>query len=155
MSSLILPTIEYNVHSVQDIQAESLVDPKSGKRTITSVRLGDQNVETSTRFWTSLFARFGFNRTMFNYFTPEEVFARIAATRPDEKLRFSLQNHNAATNPTLLSVSNPQKPVIPFNEVMELLNQYTTTAYYEPHSAHAEKHHSSSAETTSKHDSTH
>jgi hypothetical protein len=86
--------------------------------------VGDRPVGTTDRFWTSLYARFGFNKSIFNYFDPAEVFERVSSVRPDDKLRFTYQTNEGTKMPSLLAVSNPTKSIIPMDDAMELLSGY-------------------------------
>lgn len=116
-------TATYEIHDIKELHAEVNVDEKTGKRTITGVTLADRPVATSDRFFNSLFARYGINRSFFNYFEPEEVFSRIANRRADDRLRFCLFQ-DGDTEPTLLAVSNPTKPVLDFDRVRDTLANY-------------------------------
>lgn len=115
------PTIEYEVHSMRDVRAEVITDPKTGKKKIESVMIGDRPVRTSQRFWNSLYSKFGFNSTFFNYFSPAEVFERVAEKKADEKLRVCFQTEPEAEMSSVLAVSNPGKAHLPYQDVIELL----------------------------------
>lgn len=119
-----LPTVEYAVHNIRSLTAESHTDEKTGKKSIKSVTVDGRPVNTHQRFWNSLFARYGFGRNVFNYFQPEEVFDRIATVREDDSLRFCLLTHKGVARPTLMAVSNPSKPVFAMDRVAELLGGY-------------------------------
>lgn len=122
--SVAAPTAEYETHSITALDCESHVNEKTGKRSIRSVTLNDRPVGTSDRFWNSLFARYGFGRNVFNYFTPEEVFTRIADRRADDRLRFCIYDSPGMINPELLAVSNPEKPVLTLDNSRALMAEY-------------------------------
>jgi hypothetical protein len=116
-------SIEYAVHSMRDIKAEIVIDPKTGKKKIESVVIGDRPVKTSQRFWNSLYSKFGFNSTFFNYFSTAEVFERVAEKKSDEKLRIAFQTEKDAEMSSVLAVSNPGKAHLPYEDVIQLLLQ--------------------------------
>lgn len=119
-----LPTVEYATHNIRSLTAESHTDEKTGKKSIKSVTVDGRPVNTHQRFWNSLFARYGFGRNVFNYFEPEEVFERISTRREDDSLRFCLLTHKGMHRPTLMAVSNPNKPIFAMDRVAELLGGY-------------------------------
>jgi hypothetical protein len=116
-------SIEYDVHSMRDIKAEISTDQKTGKKKIESVTIGGRPVRTSQRFWNSLYSKFGFSGSFFNYFSPAEVFERVADKRPDERLRITFQNEPEAPMSSVLAVSNPSKAHLPYQDVIDLLLQ--------------------------------
>jgi len=117
-------TASYAIHNIQALQAESIVEEKTGKRSITNVTVDGQRVETTPRFWNSLYSRYGFGKNVFNYFDPAEVVERIASRRADDRIRFCMFNAKGNPNPTLLAVSNPAKPILEYDRVNELLAGY-------------------------------
>lgn len=118
------PVVEYEIHDIKSIQAQSKVDAKTKKRSITGVTVADRPVDATPRFWNSLYSRFGFGNNVFNYFSPEEVFDRIAEKRPDENVRFCLYTAPGAARPTLLATSNPRKPVLEYARIRDVLSEY-------------------------------
>ena len=111
-------TASYEIHNIKALNAESHVDEKTGKRSIRSVELDGRRVETSDRFWNSLFSKYGFGKNVFNYFDPAEVVERISDRREDDRVRFCLFENPGAAMPTLLAVSNPAKPVPYMGEIV-------------------------------------
>jgi len=117
--------IQYQVNNIRDIQAVQTVNEKTGKRSVDSVRIGDREVEVSSRFWNSLFSKYGFSKNTFNYFEPAEVFNRIAERRSDDKIRVCLASGDDEVGaPTALAISNHAKPVHEYDAVLELLEGY-------------------------------
>jgi hypothetical protein len=118
----------YNIHDITDFNVNCKTDVKTGRRTVTSVEVGDQKVESSERFWTSLFARYGFSGTIFKYFDYDEVFDRIKdrATQGDQVRTCIEYSKNDKGEPTsrILGVSNPRKPFVQYDDMMELLDRY-------------------------------
>lgn len=117
-------TARYEIHNIQALQAESHVDDKTGKRSIANVTIDGESVNTTPRFWNSLYARYGFGKNVFNYFDPAEVVERIAERRSDDRIRFCKFMAPGAPKPTLLAVSNPKNPVLEYDRVQELLQGY-------------------------------
>jgi hypothetical protein len=113
--------IEYETHSMKDLRAECIVDPKTGKKKIQSVMVGDRPVTATPRFRNSLYSKFGFSGQMFNYFSPAEVFDRIAQKKGDEQLRICFQTEPGSEVSSLLAVSNPGKGHLPFDNVIDIL----------------------------------
>ena len=112
---------------MKDLHAEVIIDPKTGKKKIQSVKIGDRPVAATPRFWNSLYSRFGFNSQMFNYFAPAEVFERISAKKGDEQLRVCFQTYPGAEISSVLAVSNPRKAHLPFDNVIDILLQGNPT----------------------------
>lgn len=119
-----LPGVEYKTFGIRDLTAISHTDEKTGKKTIESVAVNGQPVDTHQRFWNSLFARYGFSKNVFNYFAPAEVFDRIANVREDDTLRFCFLTEKGMHRPKLMAVSNPNKPVFVMDKITELLGGY-------------------------------
>ena len=119
--------IEYETHSMKDLRADCVVDPKTGKKRIQSVMIGDRPVTATPRFWNSLYSKFGFSSQIFNYYSPLEVFDRIAERKGDEKLRVCFQTEPGAEQSSVLAVSNPGKAHLPFENVIDILLQGNPT----------------------------
>lgn len=83
---------------------------------------GEPFVPTS-RFWQSLFHRFGLSDNVFRYFRYDEVFARVVEANPDDRLRLCVERPPNAP-PRLLAVSNPRRPLLGYEETMELMTRY-------------------------------
>jgi hypothetical protein len=71
----------------------------------------------------SLQARFGFSRNIFRYFSHAEVFDRISTVAPNDQVRYCLEKQPDGTD-TILAVTNPNAPVIRYDHLQQLLNQY-------------------------------
>lgn len=113
--------INYEEFSIKDIRADISTDVKTGKKEIERVTIGGQEVAPTPRFWNSLYSKFGFSGSFFNYFSPEEVLNRIAEVRPDERVRVCLQQEPGAEMKSVLAVSSPHKPYLPYDQVVEIL----------------------------------
>lgn len=119
------PDFTYDVVAINDLVVESEVDPKSGKNRVKQVLVKDEPLLPSDRFWNSLFARFSFNKAFFKYFDHAEVFERISDIESSDRLRVCVERSNGANGKPvnrLLAVSNPKKPIVPSDDLMEMLN---------------------------------
>jgi len=87
----------------------------------------DEPVQDSGRFWTSLFSRYGFNKAFFKYFDYPEVFNRISSVESNDRMRLCIERgktrHGKPVN-RLMAVSNPTKPLVVYDELMDLLGRY-------------------------------
>lgn len=119
-----IPKFEYDMVSIQDLQANTKVG-KDGQVVVDSITVKDQEAAPSQRFWTSLYARFGFNQSFFKYFSHEEVFTRLSKVNSSDRVRICTQiapDKDGNEKRTLLGVSNVTKPVIHSDGLMELLH---------------------------------
>lgn len=122
---------DYVYVPVNDLQVETTEDPKTGKPVVDHVLVQDEPLGDSQRFWTSLFARYGFNKAFFKYFDYGEVFNRISEVESNDRMRLCIErglDENGAPTNRLLAVSNPQKPLVVYDELMELLGRYDGTS---------------------------
>jgi hypothetical protein len=120
-------SFSYDFSPINDLVVESTTDPKSGRPIVKSVLVKDEPLAASNRFWTSLFARYGFNKAFFKYFNHAEVFARISATEASDRMRLCIERRvdtNGRETSTLMAVSNPTKPIVQHDELMETLDKY-------------------------------
>lgn len=118
-----MTTIEYGLASINDIQVDATTDVKTGRRIAKAVMIKDEPLVPTERFWTSLHSRFGTNKAFFDYFSHVEVFERIAQTKNEDRVRICVERDDAGQG-TLLAVSNPQKPIVVYNDLLEILNTY-------------------------------
>jgi hypothetical protein len=72
-------------------------------------------------------ARSGINNSIFRLYDYEEVFERMASRLPDDNFRYCLEvpekDERKVLLPSLMAASNPQKPVLFFDDAMGLLNE--------------------------------
>lgn len=116
-------SFDYKFLPVSDLDVKTEEDPKTGKPIVQAILVeGEELVETD-RFWTSLFARYGFNKAFFKYYTHAEVFKRISNVEKNDRMRLCIERDEAGKG-TLLAVSNPTKPIVVYDELMELLGRY-------------------------------
>ncbi len=116
-------SFDYDFLSVGDLRVETVEDPKTGKLTVSKVLVKDEPLNPTDRFWVSLFARYGFNSAFFKYFNHQETFERISQIEKADRMRLCIER-NADGEGTLLGVSNPNKPIVVYDELMEMLGRY-------------------------------
>jgi hypothetical protein len=118
---------EYVFKSVADLRVETHEDLKTGKLKVSAVLVDDEPIKPTQRFWTSLFARYGFNKAFFKYFSHVEVFERIAQVGKNDAMRLCIErgeNEKGEPLNRMLSVSNPKKPLVSFEELHGVLERY-------------------------------
>ncbi|MFI4874786.1 MAG: DUF932 domain-containing protein [Blastopirellula sp. JB062] len=114
---------EYGHARIKDFHVAAERDPRSGKAEVKSIDLNGERLTPTPRFWRSMFIRFGFSESVFRYFDHQEVFQRIAARTPSDTVRYCVER-SAHGSRRLLSVSNPKRPVISHDEVVDLVDRY-------------------------------
>jgi len=119
-------TFDYLFKNISDLSVVTVEDPVTGKLKVESVLVDDEPIQPTQRFWTSLFARYGFNKAFFKYFNHVEVFKRIAE-RENESMRLCIERttlENGKQVSSMLAVSSPKKPVVTFDELTSVLERY-------------------------------
>lgn len=119
---------DYGFARVSDLTIHTRKEEKQEKAVVTSIELDGEKVQPTKRFWTSFFMRFGIADNVFRYFDHEEVFDRIAQRAKNDQLRFCIER--GGKEPQLLGVSNPDKPIIGYDEVIDLAGRYGSTEQY-------------------------
>ncbi len=94
------------------------------RRAPTRLLLGGEQVVASDRFWTSLFQRCGFNEAVFAYFSPTEVFARIAERDSKSRLRFAIERPRGSA-PRLLAVTPRTSPLVTRDGALAMVRAYS------------------------------
>jgi len=112
---------EHKYIPVNALRVKTKVNERNGRVEVDRVMVNDEPMEASDRFWTSLFARFGFNGSFFKYFTHAETFERISE-RERGMVRLCVERND--DTPRLLAVSNPAKPVVGYDDLMGILTGY-------------------------------
>lgn len=117
--------IEYGSAALNSFQVLETDD--NGKVTVMSV--DGRSVKPTSRFWTSLcsnFSTYGLSTKLFKLFTHQEVFQRVSdviGADGKDRLRFALETFDAG-NPNLLAVTNPNKAVVEYERMGEVLARY-------------------------------
>lgn len=117
------PRFEYGTARVRDLVVHTEDRDRQGLPRVTSIRLNDERLAPSKRFWRSFFSRFRISDSMFRYFSYEEVFGRVSQQVPCERFRYCIERSKKGAS-TLLAVSPPERPVIGHDEVVSLVEQY-------------------------------
>ena len=118
---------EYVYAPVNDLQVVMTEDAKTGKKVVDHILVQDEPIGGSQRFWTSLFARYGFNKAFFKYFDHAEVFNRISEHESNDRMRLCIErgtDKNGQDVGRLMAVSSPTKPLVVYDELMDLLQRY-------------------------------
>ena len=119
-----LPTIEYGSTKLGKMRVETAIDEKTKRSVVSAVVVDDEVLAPSDRFWTSLYVRYGFGKSFFDFFSYEEVFTRIASVTPQDRLRFCVERDPASGKGQLLAVSSPSRPIIHYEDLSSILSQY-------------------------------
>src|SRR5580765_6704854 len=114
---------EYGSLALKDLAVETAEQPRSRKKYVKTVLVRGEPLTPSKRFWTSLQIHFRFSENVFNYFSHEEVFERIAQRYPDNRLRYCVQRDDDGHG-TLLAVTGLNKAAIHHDNLMDILQQY-------------------------------
>jgi hypothetical protein len=113
--------IEYTTTRIGNLKV--LTDAVNGKKNkVSGIEFQGSLLKPSTRFWTSLCAKFGFNATIFKYFSHEEVFDRLAKQHSGGEIRITVEKTAKETN--LLGVSNPLKAVANYDQLLDTLGRH-------------------------------
>lgn len=122
-------TFDYDIAAINDFTVETEIDPKTGNPLVKHVLVKDEPFNPSERFWTSMFARFGFNKSFFKYFDYAEVFNRISDTEANDHVRVCVERGKNSKS-RLLAVSNPKKPIVPYDDIMGIVGDSSVKTDY-------------------------
>ncbi len=81
--------IEYTTTSIGKLKVQT--DADNGKNKVSGIEYKGEILKPTTRFWTSLCAKFGFNGTIFRYFDHAEVFERISEKNSGGEIRITVE----------------------------------------------------------------
>ncbi|MGH9917733.1 MAG: DUF932 domain-containing protein, partial [Nitrososphaerales archaeon] len=115
MRTAAIPELQYKILPLAKVQVEHAA---GNKPLACKVRVASKWYQTSQRFWTSFFARFGISDSIFKYYSHQEVFDRIVHVKDDVVLRFCTDETQA------LAISNPDKPLLGAAEFEKLVRKY-------------------------------
>jgi hypothetical protein len=117
---------EYGIAHLNEFKVTTAESSGRGRRkkVVHKILLGDSVVYPTERFFKSLYKKFKINANIFKYFSHEEVFKRLTEKCKTE-LRYCLDVREPE-HPTLLAVTGPQQPYIPFDELCDLLRTYNS-----------------------------
>lgn len=100
----------------------------TGKVTVQALAVDGQELTPTPRFWRSFFTRFGLTENVFRYFEPNEVFERVASRNGDQSLRYCVETGDDGKNGLLLGVTSLDRPVIPYETLVGLVERNGATA---------------------------
>ena len=121
-----LPRFDYRTVAINDLKVNTGEDEK-GRRFVANVEVEGEPVADSNRFWTSLYARYGINGSIFKYFDHAETFQRIANVEKSDRVRVCIErgiDTDGESMSTLMGATTPQKPIVAFDDLMGLLQSY-------------------------------
>jgi hypothetical protein len=95
----------------------------AGGKMIKAVVIDDEPLKPSSRFWTSLYSRFGINRSFFRFFGHDELFQRISEREANAMIRVCVERSPGGDS-RLLAATGTNKPVIIYDDMMEVLQQF-------------------------------
>jgi hypothetical protein len=117
-----VPINEFVVHKKADRETGTLVNR------LEAVEVNGERHKPTSRFFTSLFARFGFNKSFFKYFDYDEVFTRIAERDAGgEQVRVCVErsvDDVGQPQSRLLAATNPARPIVGYDELIDKLQAY-------------------------------
>jgi len=122
-------SFDYRTVSLKDLVVRSEVT-KTGKNVVKAVSLDGDDVQPSQRFWTSIFAKYGFNNQFFRYFDYPEVFGRIADRNATDQVRICVETRNIKTEKgnrerkTVLAATGVDRPLLKYDEISHLIKDY-------------------------------
>ena len=116
--------IDYTFATVGDLAVKTVADPKTGRPVVEHMLVHGEPVKPTNRWWQSLYSRFGFNQAIFKFFGHEEVFQRISTVEPRDRLRLCIERDAESGESRLLACSNPAKPVVRHDALVEMLDRY-------------------------------
>lgn len=118
-------TFEQKTCDVRDFKIRYDRD-ETGNVRFRALAFDGEELKPTKRFWRSFFQRFRISDSVFRYFEPTEVFQRISQRADNHRIRFSIERR-AEGQAQLLAVTTPGRPIIHFDEVSRLVEEYEGT----------------------------
>ena len=115
---------DYSFASLGDLEVETAPHPETAKPVVSAVIVDGEPAKPTNRFWLSLYARYGFNKSFFKYFAHEEVFRRISQVESQDRVRLCIERDQQTGESRLLAASNPTKPVLHPDDLLQTLESY-------------------------------
>lgn len=116
---------EERICDVRDFKIRYERDER-GNALVKSLNYRGEDLQPTKRFWRSFFQRFRVSESVFRYFEPTEVFQRISERAENHRVRFCIERqpgHPAR----LLATTTPGRPIIHFDQVKDLVEEYEGT----------------------------
>src|SRR5262249_25596579 len=114
---------DYCFSAVNELVVETKQDKRTGQPVVSAVLVGGEPLVPTERFWTSIYAKYGFNGSVFRSSGHQEVFGRTAQAETD-RLRLCVERDQAGGTSRLLAVSSPGKPIVRYQDLMDTLTRY-------------------------------
>jgi len=108
--------------TMYDYQGSKIVH---GGKVIRAIIVDGQRVTPTGRFWESLFAKYGMNKSFFKYFKPEEIFTRLGEKHGTDRVRVCIETISD-DDKRLLAVTGLNKPVIVYDDFVDIISQFKT-----------------------------
>jgi len=118
-------SFDYGITSVRDLEVSGWRNKTTNRLSIKTIKVKDETVTPTPRFWKSFFTRFGISDNVFRYFEPAEVFDRISDRSADDHFRYVIERGDGT--PNLLAVSNQRRPYITYDHIQDLVGHYDGT----------------------------
>lgn len=110
-----LPEIEYRVTNLTDLEVTRIQEDKI------FASIGGEEYQMTQRFWNSFASRFKINKNVFQYFTPEETFERVASKQKDETIKLCLDTTKKRIN----AVTGVDSKTVEPEAVNTLIGEYS------------------------------
>lgn len=109
------------------------MEPITVEGLIRGIRIGDEAFFVKKRFMKTMMSIFGFAESLFQYFSPEELFARIIDRRKETSLRLCIDRKLMQIN----GVTEPQEETLPMSNVCHIVREdpRLTSISYDPENA--------------------
>ena len=114
-------TISYKNAAIKDLVA--VKDVNDVRARVTGIEYKGDLYQPTDRFWTSVCSRFGFNPSIFKYFSHREVFDRISDVQRGGQIGITIENSDNGQK-RLLGVSAPNKPVANHDDLISTLQRF-------------------------------
>lgn len=116
-----IPSIDYNLFNLDQVKLETRTHERTGKVSISNMEVNGQETQYTDRFGISLAALYGFSPSIFNYFQPDEVIARICERKPDQSWIRLTEEVDEGGDRRALAVSRPARPVLRADSLQRML----------------------------------
>ncbi len=109
------------------------MEPITVEGAIRGIRIGNDAYFVKKRFMKTMMAVFGFAESLFQYFSPEELFARIIERRKETELRLCIDRKLMQIN----GVTEPKEKILPMPNVCSIVREdpRLTKITYDPENA--------------------
>lgn len=95
-----------------------------GGTKVRGVIIDGESITPSDRFWTSLYSRFGLNKSFFRFFDHQEVFQRVAEVDATGMIRVCIERDLNTGDSQLLAATGLNRPVVIYDDLLEILDKF-------------------------------